>query len=1034
MKPRTRPVSALRHLPLSLLAALAVLISLPGVAARAQTAANAGSGAVTGRVFNPATKEYVRDAQIRAVPTGETVFTEAGGFYQISGLPAGEVALVLSYAGLPDITRTVTVAAGATATLDFDLPVARAPAVTGGDDDVVQLEQFTVTSEREGQAKVIMRQRASMDIGQSISSDLFGSDPEGNIGEFLRNVPGIFVNSVSGEASNVSIGGLPAEYTNVTVDGMAAGAANPPGGDFNAVTRAPSFELISLNSMESIDISRTISADVDASAPAGTINLRSKTAFDRRGTRFAARLVVNAHSSALTLDKTLGPDDDRGSLKVRPGFLAEFSTAVRNKYGLIINISESNIYSITHRTGLVTDYAPTAADPRPQLPNNFYFQEQPRVNHRFAATIRGDWRVTPRLTLGATINYNKTDTWSKLRKVAFSAGLGTNRATSLNVIGNAPMYSFETTGTTAFAQVEQRASVLNSRYFAPQVRLEYKLRDITLDATVAYSDSKSVSDGYGQKGAAYFARANARGINFRSTRTPGADTSDFTVTQLSGEDIASGASFNRDTTLFVEDGRKNTRKDFTAQANASAITRWLLPIHWKAGLKSHQQKRTFDQAYWLKRIAYTDTSAANISAQNASFKSAYDFDFGDLGGSIITPSGGTIFMFDPAAIARVWDEDQTRDAADRIFRPAPTVADYYSTNVLYHRNFRERIDAGYLMGTTTFLDKRLTVRAGIRYEDTNIKIHEPNPRSAREVELKGYTIGASTGYATTTEGIDYQFFSLPRATRKYDYDNFFPSASLKYLIRQNLVFQLGYGTTIRRPNYDDLIGVINVMSSQNRISVPNINLRPEKAKTFSARLAWYLKRAGQLSVAVYQNNIDSKIQNEEVPVESYDDVLADQYPGYNVSTRFNSGGQVTTRSMELSWSQNLGMIAPVLRPVSLRANYTRTYADTIVSNLVPHTINAGISYSWRALSLNVNCNWSDDFPIVANGERIRRHRAQTDISGDWRISQRYTVSFSVRNVFDARYVWQEKKGDNPLTLYLTDRVGSVVSLSVKGQW
>ncbi|WP_161554940.1 carboxypeptidase-like regulatory domain-containing protein [Ereboglobus luteus] len=225
MKPPARRPSP-RMLPLSPLPALALFFALVAMPfSQAQTAANAGT--VTGRVFNPATEEYVRDAQIRAVATGETVFTAAGGFYQISGLPAGEVALVLSYAGLPDITRTVTVAAGATATLDFDLPVAR-PATTGGDDDVVQLEKFTVTSEREGQAKVIMRQRASMDIGQSISSDLFGSDPEGNIGEFLRNVPGIFVNSVSGEASNVSIGGLPAEYTNVTVDGMAAGAANPP--------------------------------------------------------------------------------------------------------------------------------------------------------------------------------------------------------------------------------------------------------------------------------------------------------------------------------------------------------------------------------------------------------------------------------------------------------------------------------------------------------------------------------------------------------------------------------------------------------------------------------------------------------------------------------------------------------------------------------------------------------------------------------------------------------------------------------------
>ncbi|WP_334319617.1 TonB-dependent receptor, partial [Termitidicoccus mucosus] len=352
--------SAPRQLPPAfrpVLALLLVLVAAPFPPARAQPAANAVTGAVTGRVFNPATDEYVRDALIRATATGETVFTEAGGFYQISGLPAGEAALVLSYAGLPDVTRTVAIRAGATATLDFELPAA-APGGADADGKVVQLEAFTVTSEATGQAKVVMRERASMDVGTSVSSDLFGSDPEGNIGEFLRNMPGIIVNSTAGEATSVSIGGLPSEYTNVTVDGVSTTVANMANS-----TRSTTFELISLNSMESIEISRTISADVDANAPAGTINLRSKSAFDRRGVHFATRIVLNAHSSALDFDKTLGPDDDRRTLKIRPGFLASFSVAKRGKFGLLVDLSESNIYSVTNDTVIDINFAPDANDP-----------------------------------------------------------------------------------------------------------------------------------------------------------------------------------------------------------------------------------------------------------------------------------------------------------------------------------------------------------------------------------------------------------------------------------------------------------------------------------------------------------------------------------------------------------------------------------------------------------------------------------------------------------------------------------------------
>jgi len=40
---------------------------------------------------------------------------------------------------------------------------------------------------------------------------------------------------------------------------------------------------------DSIEVSKTVSADVDANAPAGTINLRTKRAFDPRGApRFVA--------------------------------------------------------------------------------------------------------------------------------------------------------------------------------------------------------------------------------------------------------------------------------------------------------------------------------------------------------------------------------------------------------------------------------------------------------------------------------------------------------------------------------------------------------------------------------------------------------------------------------------------------------------------------------------------------------------------------------------------------------------------------
>jgi TonB-dependent receptor len=998
------------------------------------TATATGAGAVTGRVFNPVNEEYVRDAQVRVAATGETVFSEAGGFYQIFGLPAGEVTLELHYIGFPIVTRTIAVAAGATATLDFELPApgagVLAPATPGGTGagvtgEVVQLEKFVVTSEREGQAKAIMRQRASMDIGHTIASDIFGDDPEGNIGEFLRNVPGIFINTAAGEATSVAIGGLGAEYTNVTVDGISISTANVAN-----TTRSATFELVSLNSMESLEISRTISADVDANAPAGTINLRSKSAFDRRGTHFAARAVLNMHSTALTFDKTLGPDDDHGVLKARPGFLASFSTAVSNKFGLLIDLSEHNAYSVSHRVAVDYDRSPTDEDPRPQLPSSILFQDQPRTNHRFNATIRADWRATTRLTLGATMDYNASDYWYKVRIITFNTGLGTDRATSLTLLGDRPEYAFETTGPSNVS-VNAPNVIQSGRYLSPKLRFEYKARDLIIDGMAAYSDSKSWYDAIEKKNTAYtVGTLYATGVHFRATRPDGDPTGTaYTITQLDGPDLASGASFNKPT-LIVRDGREDTAKVLNLSANASLMTRWLWPINWKAGLKSREEKRTFGATHYLNRVSYT--GATNW----ADFKSPYNFDYGSLGNSIEIPSGGTIFMPNLSAVGRLYL------AHPELFTDAVTVDDYYLANVYYNRNFRERIEAAYLMATTTFWNKRLQARAGLRFENTLTDVREPQVRSPSEVEAyvdetgsHPYVIDTTTGRAKTFEGIDYQFLSLPRVHRRREYDHLFPSASLKYLIRSNLVLQLGMSTTIRRPTYSDIIGVPSFDIIFNRINMPNLHLKPEKAGNFAARLVWYLKSSSSLRFALYQNNVKNMIQSDEIPIGDYDAGLADQYPGYNtVLSRFNGPGSVKIRSMELGWDQNLGFIAPALRRLTLRANYTRTYAEVTKSSLVPHAINAGFAWNWRDFNLWANCNWNDDFPVIASGTSIRRRRAQTDIGGGYRFNRHYTASFSIRNAFDARYVFMQTHPPSAPTLYDSTRMGSTISVSIKGDW
>jgi hypothetical protein len=150
--------------------------------------------------------------------------------------------------------------------------------------------EFVVSSEREGNAKAIIEQRRNMNVTTSVASDVYGDVAEGNVGEFLKFLPGVDLEYVDAETRGPRLGGLDPQYAGVTLDGSKLASADAfasyngmiNGGTGDAV-RSVGFEQMSINSIESIEISRTSSADMDADAPAGTINLKTKRAFDRKG-------------------------------------------------------------------------------------------------------------------------------------------------------------------------------------------------------------------------------------------------------------------------------------------------------------------------------------------------------------------------------------------------------------------------------------------------------------------------------------------------------------------------------------------------------------------------------------------------------------------------------------------------------------------------------------------------------------------------------------------------------------------------------
>lgn len=974
-------------------------------------AAPAQPGTITGRIYSPVVKEYLRNAQLRIEETGQTTVSEGEGRFLLGPVSAGRYTVVVTYTGYRPVTLTVDVAAGAT--VDRDIELASSMHASLPAEEAMRLPEFTVSTLREGSGKAIMDQRNSMNITNIVASDIFGDDAEGNLGEFLKHLPGVEADTAFGEVRTIGLRGLGSEYTSVTIDGMSMNTADPTlQGATNS--RAFTFETVSLSSMEAVEISKTVSADQDANAPAGTINLRTKRAFDRPGRRISWQANLAAHSEALSLKKTMGPDE-RQTHKLRPGGQLEYSDVFFDKrLGIVMTVSGSNLYQESSSSTLTFDRTPTTADPRPQVITQLSFGASQRLNERFSATFTADYKASRDLVLSLGMIYNWSELWQYGRTALFQAGARNT------VVATDPLVSFRSNSTAALAAGRPSGTAKLGQSFTLTPKFEYKWRGIAFEGKLALSRSHAWYDPKNRQGAAADVGTSAmRGIGFRAERDS-SDAFDWRITQVSGADIGNG--YTDTSVAAMNDGRTSRRNTYGGQLTATATTRFVLPIIWKAGFKSQYEFYNYGNTGALNQYSYAP-NGTNIGWN--SFKSPYPYELGMTNTTITSLSGQGIFMGDLIAMgARFRDNPGA-------FVSTITPANYTTALITSPRRYEETVDAAFLMGTTKL--GKASLRAGLRWEQTSGDSTELAQLSAAEVRAAGFAVGAN-GRATTIPGLEYQYFTRPRAHRVSEYDDFFPSASFKYPLGTNFDLQVGYSRTIRRPAFKDVAGFFNVNEQTRVVAAPNINLDPEYSDNVSARLAYYFEPVGILALNLYQNQVDGLMITNTLSEEQFGYNGPEDYSGYEFQTTTNSDGTIRIQGVELEYSQSLSFLPGVFKGLGVRASFTHNSAETVVPDLVPNAASAGINYAYRRFSAYVNGLWKDDVPIVVDERSYRRHFVTLDASTSFKLTRDMSLFLSARNLTNAKLITMDRFPPNAPVWRSYQINGITLTCGIKGRF
>lgn len=289
MKNQRPPAPPTRgHVPFQ--SAILWIVALTFALAPLRSFAQAATATLRGAVSNGNTQLFLDRAEVKVEGTQFVALTDRDGTYSLT-LPAGTYNLSVSYAGLDTEKRSVTLAAGATSKQDFNL--------TAG---IYKLDAFVVASEVEGNAAAVNQQKKSDFFVQAISADTLGNVAEGNIGEFLRYVPGIQVNFSNADASTVSMRGQDPESTVFTFDGQIPAAAGTPPrsstGSSDASSRAFEFSQSTINNIETIEVFKAPPPWM-APSTGGVVNAVTKNAFAQKGRRFSTTLSLSANSEMM---------------------------------------------------------------------------------------------------------------------------------------------------------------------------------------------------------------------------------------------------------------------------------------------------------------------------------------------------------------------------------------------------------------------------------------------------------------------------------------------------------------------------------------------------------------------------------------------------------------------------------------------------------------------------------------------------------------------------------------------------------------
>jgi iron complex outermembrane receptor protein len=998
--------------PVTLLAAWLALMFGSPEAALAADGGSAGSpahssGAITGQVSNAATRSFLEGAVVTVAGTGRSVTTDREGRYQITGVGGDQVNLEVSFAGLDAQRVTVAVGPGQRVVRNVELT-----------SDIYKMDKFTVAGMREGTALAETLQRQAPNVKNVVSSDAFGNIPSGSLGELLQHIVGVTGNFNGNDVTAVSIRGVGPDLNSVTMDGQQISAAqNAQGG------RQAEFEQSSLNNIETIEVTKAPTPDMDGASIGGSINLVSKSAFDRAEDRAFRYTLGFATQPKLygTASKWQQPIRGFG-----PSVNFNYSAVIGEKRN--IGLTLTGTLNSQPVGGLLTT---NAYERRNDSGPAFNYSAQRLATAGATATratigAKVDYRWSPQTTITVNTFYNyfmqnNDDHAHTVTTVGVATAAIPNLIATVDASGNrtgggfiAPGYTNTFTRvfadpTQSFSTISHFTNTKSGRTYLISPRVRHRFDGMDIDYSLSYSNAGTYYNtglpmrfDSRRKGNVTLRLNNVGWIADRSQ-----DIEFPSITQTQGPNMFLIRNYTSTPVLLQQNGRQGEDSVLGGKFDLKRDLRLAVPVYFKTGATYQRQTR----AYRMYNRRYNYVGPDGVAGTPDDFSAMSQF--ADTRG-IKTSADEIKYMRNRGGLPEWPNAYAIADhRADNPLQWREDLAFHVQNKLQNTREVEESIAAVYLMGNVRF--GKFSTLAGVRMEDTRLSGEggvdyiSPEERARRLAWIGPVT------EAESVRRIEAQYGG--RDTNEGDYRVVLPGVHLKYQPTAGLMMRASWSTGVGRPPFGSIIPATVANDDTRRVTVNNPNLKPQYGHNFDLGLEYYFKPQGMISVGAFRKKIRDYIYTDggQMIGSGTDNGFDGDYAGYALTTQAN-GGSAKIEGLEFSYQQQLVFLPGWAKGFGVYANYTtlRTEgnyggATSVTGNSLPGFIpkngNAGIGYRGYGFDVRIQAvyrgRYLRAFSATPSLVTFQKPKTTWNLKSRYDLSRRLSVFLDLENVFEA---------------------------------